>query len=284
MIPLVRRIAAAAACFLAAFLVTFAWALPLDLLCDRYVFPRVRSATGITISAADVSWRPLVALKLADVRALVPLAKSPLEQRIETLRIAPGWQMVLLRKAFSMEADLAGGALAVKSDGRSLRFSARELDCDRLAPVRRFMNWQVSGRLTVEGDVAPGAGDRKASGRVRLAARDLVLRDVALLGMKIPELRLGEVNGEMKIADGRIEMSDFRSRGGNATITLTGEVRLAKPLGQSPCDLLARVTLSEELRSAMKTSSQLLDMAKKEDGSIHIALFGTLASPNMGLK
>lgn len=284
MISLVRRIAAAAACFLAAFLVTLVWALPLDLLCDRYLFPRVRSAAGITVTAAEAAWRPLATLALADVRVVVPLEKNPLEQRIETLRVSPGWQAILLRKAFALEAELAGGTFTMTSDGRNIRFAARELDCDRLAPVRRFMNWQVSGRLTVEGDVTPGAGGSKANGRIRIAARDVVLRDVALLGMKIPELRLDEVNGEMKIADGRVEMGDFRSRGGNATVALSGNLQLAKPLGQSPCDLLARVTLSEELRSAMQTSSQLLDMAKKEDGSIHVALFGNLASPNMGLK
>lgn len=269
--------------FAAAFALVLCLTLPLDLVAERFVFPLISRRTGLGIAAAATEWRPPLSLSLRDVRLALPVREGE-EQRFDEVRLTPGWAVLLARRAGAATLTLGQGRLECASDGRRLRIEGRQLALDRLALLRNFLGWQVQGSLDFTGDLTPATDQEPAAGAWRFTAHEVLLRNVTLLGLKLPEIRLQEIDGEAKISKGTLQITRFTTRGGNAAVSMNGGVLLARPLGQSVCNLLCQVRLSEGLERELGASASLLTMARKPDGNVNLSLSGPLVAPALNVQ
>jgi len=191
------------------------------------------------------------------------------------LRPAWGW-LLLLRPGVSAHADAYGGTLSLAAH-KSGNGAVLSLDADSvnlaMIHVFRSLGATLGGQLTGYTSLAiyPGS-PTDDSGTMRFTATGFTVR----LGETMPPLRLGNVEGKLKLDNGVIQVDQVKGSGGDVAIDGHGTIKLAQDWHDSQLALSFSLTPSTEARQRL---AFLLNFLPHPPGPAPYRLNGTIASP-----
>lgn len=264
---------------IAAFSATLPFALPLDLIADRWVFPRIEKQYGISVAALDVRYEFPATIVATQVSAGADGGGAVYTQLFDRLVVRPEWHALLGRPFGSVELYFADGKFTGRFEGTRIVFEMSDLKLQRFDFLANLTRWKLRGGLASKGTIELKGEGGRPEAELELSLDRLAAEGVNVLGMVFPEVRFGRIAGAVKYRGGRMEIAQVKSTGGNASLNLSGAVTMLAPLGRSTLSLLARIGLGPELLAEMK-GAEAISLMKKEDGTIHIAMYGSMAEPN----
>jgi type II secretion system protein N len=274
-----RGILGSALITLTAFAVALVGLAPWGLIANRYIFPRLEKRAGIQLEAGSVVPGFPCSLLFSDVTLRTPAARQP----VESLRVTPGFSWLLGKRAAAIEAELAGGTLEIEWRDDAVSFAGSGLDLKKLILLRAVTPWKLEGRASIDGSIEAHA-EKPPTGGVSWTFEEATADGVGLPGLELPLLDLGRFEGELKIADNRVEFSRGRASGGENGLEITGGVTLAKPASNSAVGLHLALTPSPAFIAGLGAKARIIERIRKPDGTIRIAVEGTLSAPRTGLE
>jgi type II secretion system protein N len=255
---------------------------PWDLLANRYLFPRLEKRTSISLEAGTVRPGLPWSIVLEDVTVRTS-GRQAVAQPVETLRATPALSWLWGDRGATVDAALAGGTLEIEWQGDAVRFDGRDLELKNLPLLASLSPWKLGGRARIEGEIASPA-EKPAAGGVTWTFEDATAEGIGFPGLELPRLELGKFEGELKIANSRVEFARARASGGTSGLEITGGVTLVKPASNSPVGLHLALTPSPAFIAGLGGKAPLFERIRKPDGTIRIVVEGTLAAPRTGLE
>lgn len=125
---------------------------------------------------------------------------------------------------------------------------------------------------------ANGMGLTKAGGEARFDISRLSLRNLNILGIKLPDTSFDAVQSEMRLEQGRVNIKRFSLEGRELTIQITGDMVLTGDIYSSPLNIRIRIKPSIRFEEENKIFFSMAK-GKESDGFYSINIRGLLRSP-----
>jgi len=282
----ILRIIGLVAFFLFSFVVGLYLTFPWNALKDRIAI-QLAEATGWEVEATSLepSWLTGVriqGLKLAPPEADEPLLFDEVVARARLLSFLTGGMGVSAWLPLGQgELDVT---LARGSDETTVRAKAQGVELAMVPGFAAFTGLPLSGQLDLDADVTLDRQDAaKSSGRIELSGSDLELGEGGkVANFPIPALRLGNLDWEMDIEDGKVELPQQQLRGGDVDVDLEGTVDLATPVERTTMNLNVSFRPTPEYLQENGLIEALLNninRAKGSDGFYTYAITGSVKHP-----
>ena len=294
--------------FLTTVFVIFAW-LNLPTKAIAWRISQEAKAQGFIVEIDDVSITPWGSVTLHDVAwhfATKRAEETPVPFISEEMTLRVGVISYLLGELdVSLTGDVDSGAVEMafekSSDGSGLVFDLIDVPLYALPKVQQTMNAPVRGELSLHVEIAsPDESFSKASGEVTIDCRACVVGDgetklyvsgakgMLANGMTVPEIDFGAVSGSIIITDGKGEAKDLVSKSEDVTIKISGDLRLADPIGKSELDMRIKLFISEKMRQdnadiglMMATASKKVKLTGADEGGLGYRLMGAFGRPKL---
>ena len=224
--------------FLVALLLTFPH--------ETLVREGLRQATAgspTQIDFARLRYRPPFGYEVSDLR-IVPDPGNSFEFQASQLHARPSVLSLLIpgrRNAVALDADLWGGQVEVRIAGDPEDFAidavGQNLKLDEASRGAFPPAGRIYGNGRLELAVEGTDSGRRLQGELRLAIRDLALRDLMAQGFKVPDLTFETLDLEAE-ADGQtIQIRKLVANGNEVSIRATGKIKLNRVWKRSTLDL-----------------------------------------------
>lgn len=266
------RIAGAAA---GALLATGAFVLagfPYDLLAARISrFAARATPLELRIGELGPSFSPLGPAAVAtDVRVAGPRGAGI---AVDRLWIRPAWSFgwLLLRPAFRIEVELAGGSIeGTLAGGPSFAGRISELDLAQLPIAVLWPGAGASGRLDADVDLEAGADG--PAGAIAIAARE---GSATLPQFPLP-LPFQSLSGRLALGgDALVRVEELSLSGPGIDARVAGALGPAESLAEAPLELRIELAVDAGLRAAL----QGLGVPVGTDGRATLQVSGTASRP-----
>ena len=239
---------------------------------------------------------------LSGVRLVVPQkpgepGPAP-ELIIDELSVRAGlFALMRGRKAFSFDAELAGGELEGAVDlgkEQELDFEVEfaELNLNQLGALRKFTFIPMRGTASGDIEIHMPAEAQESSGNIDVLIKDFTLGDGNAKvdipgwgGLTLDEANAGDFNFEAEIDEGTMEIKRAEAHGSDIQLDAAGNVRLARPLKRSQLEVMFRVKIEDAYKEKSPKVATALGMVEQQrqfkaaqtsDGSLQYALKGSM--------
>lgn len=264
-----------------AFVVVLMLTFPFELAATKILYPRIEAATGIVANASSIRPGFPFSIVAKNVTLSTALGRNIIGEQIPRISVTPGIGLLLGNRDAAVNVDFQTGSASIAVDESHYRLELNAISLSVLNAMMGASTCTTSGRLNAAGDFST----EQKKGDFSLTFTDVAASGIRFLGIEFPDLRLGEGKVNLKIADGRVEIQEARSSGGNVGVNISGLIGLAPALRDSVLSLILTITPSQEVQSAFgPTTSEMIARIKKPDGSIHISINGTAAKPLTGFR
>ncbi|MEW6776744.1 MAG: type II secretion system protein GspN [Bdellovibrionota bacterium] len=119
-----------------------------------------------------------------------------------------------------------------------------------------------------------------ATGEVKLTLQEGVVQGINLGAIPVPPIHFTEVRADMAVKEGRLEITSFEVRGGDADIDAGGFINLRTPLLTSPINIKLKVTPYGEFKQ--KYAIAFTQLRSEPGGSYAATIQGSLGAPQVG--
>lgn len=266
--------------FLVALLLTFPH--------ETLVREGLRQATAgspTQIDFARLRYRPPFGYEVSDLR-IVPDPGNSFEFQASQLHARPSVLSLLIpgrRNAVALDADLWGGQVEVRIAGDPEDFAidavGQNLKLDEASRGAFPPAGRIYGNGRLELAVEGTDSGRRLQGELRLAIRDLALRDLMAQGFKVPDLTFETLDLEAE-ADGQtIQIRKLVANGNEVSIRATGKIKLNRVWKRSTLDLRFELMIDPDAPAGLRMLPRLLPQRK--DGESFYKILGTLGKPRL---
>jgi len=270
----------AALVFLIALLVTFPH--------ETLVREGLRQATAgspTRIDFAELRYRPPLGYEVSDLR-IVPDPGSAFELQAGQLHARPSMLSLLVpgqRNAVDLDVALWGGQLEARIAGDPDDFAIDALGENLKLDEATRGAFPPAGKIYGSGrlELAVEGKDRgrRLEGALRLAVRDLALRDLMAQGFKVPDLTFETLDLEAE-ADGQtLQIRKLVANGSEISIRATGKIKLNRVWKRSTLDLRFELVIDPDAPAGLRMLPRLLP--KRKDDETFYKIRGTLGKPRL---
>jgi type II secretion system protein N len=249
-----------------------------------------------------------LAVMFRDIRVRTrPATGKPTKFTIDSAKFSPSLLALFTSSfPFALTAEAMGGRIRLDQDGTPgkvgkvgttggfrTELSAREIDASLIPGVRETINMPISGKLTLEMELASETGRyADANGVITISSEDIVAGDgktplkvagnpFLAAGLTLPRTRIGNLGGRIAIEKGTGRLQGVESKSPDGEIALEGEIILHDPLPQSTVNLYLRFKLSDAFLAKATAVKMILDAAasagKRPDGFYGLKINGRFA-------
>ena len=282
----ILRIIGLVAFFLFSFIVGLYVTFPWNVLKDRIAI-QISEATGWGVEAESLepSWLTGVrieGLKLEPPEAAEPVILDEVVARARLLSFLTGGMGVSAWLPLGQgELDVT---LAKGSKETLVRAKAVAVELGMVPGFAALTGLPLSGQLDLDADVTLDQKDVAASsGQVKLSGTDLELGEGGkVANFPVPALRLGNLDWEMDIEKGKIELPQQQMRGGDVDLDVEGTIDLATPIERTTLNLNVSFRPTPEYleeNGLIKALLNNINRAKGSDGFYTYAITGSVKHP-----
>jgi type II secretion system protein N len=282
----ILRIVGLVAFFLFSFVVGLYVTFPWNTLKDRIAI-QISEATGWEVEAKSLepSWLTGVrieGLKLEPPEVSEPLVLDEVVARARLLSFLTGGMGVSAWLPIGQgELDVT---LAKCSEETLVRAKANAVELGMVPGFAALTGLPLSGQLDLDADVTLDQKDAaESSGRVKLSGTNLELGEGGkVANFPIPALRLGNLDWEMDIDNGKIELPQQQMRGGDVDLDVEGTIDLATPIERTTLNVNVSFRPTPEYleeNGLIKALLNNINRAKGSDGFYTYAITGSVKHP-----
>ncbi|TPV93373.1 MAG: type II secretion system protein GspN [Myxococcales bacterium FL481] len=259
----------------------------------------------VTIGELDIS--PWGAVTLRDVTwSFAPSRSDQITVPfvVDELEITPSWFSLIAGDIqVDVDAELDEGRFSASVDWREDAADIK-LDIDRVPlysvpRLQQSVNAPVSGTFSSHVELtAPERQFERANGVINLVCAGCTVGDGEELvyipgakgwlakGITLPELKLGELNGQLTVTDGVAQAEEFQAESEDLTLVVGGKIQFNDPVQRSRFDIEIKLLVNERLQEENDSVRLLLSTASKDsrleaplEGWLGFRLQGSAARP-----
>lgn len=275
--------------FLILFFLFLYFLFPYGKLKDRLIY-EVESKSALRISINKLTPLLFNGIRLHEVEAFyrddpkgAPLFKGDIGLRFSIFS--------LIRKMPSIKGDIRAynGAAIVNITDRRIQGEAKGIDLGAHTALKGYYDIDAAGIMSGRLDAASGADVfsgsslnlEKINGDARFNIANLSVKNLKILGLKLPDVFFDAVQSELRINDGRLNIKRLSLEGRELNILVTGDIILAREISSSPLNIVVRIKPSVRFEEENKTFFSM-GKAKDGEGYYNINIRGTLKAPSAG--
>jgi type II secretion system protein N len=173
--------------------------------------------------------------------------------------------------------NLEGEIYLGKSPGWTLQ--CRSVRLEDIPFFSTVAEAKVRGDLRVNGRMITrnGVGD----GDMQMEVKGAEFTGVKVGVMPLPDASYRQVQGALRIGNGRAELKSFTLDGDGIYVRLKGDTTLATPVGNSPLNVTMEMMPKQSFLDRQKFVFLLLMRYQTSPGAFSIPIHGTLAHPSI---
>ncbi len=272
--------------FILLFLFFLYFLFPYDKLKDRMIF-EIESRSSLSVKINKLSPLLFNGIKLTDAELSLKNdpKKTPLFKGDARLRLS---LLQLIRLGLSVKGSIKAynGEAALNIANNRIAGEIRGIDISSYAALKALFGIDAAGIINARMDIsssnnmlsANGMGLTKAGGEARFDISRLSLRNLNILGIKLPDTSFDAVQSEMRLEQGRVNIKRFSLEGRELTIQITGDMVLTGDIYSSPLNIRIRIKPSIRFEEENKIFFSMAK-GKESDGFYSINIRGLLRSP-----
>lgn len=193
----------------------------------------------------------------------------------------------------TVHLPLGGGEVRAAANGGEekvdLDVEAKAIELALVPALRASTGLALAGELGIDADIDLGLRDpQQSQGSIRLTGSGLeTLKGGKAGNYPIPELNLGALDWNLPIENGKVIVRNQRLEGPDLSLTLDGEIVLAKPPNRSLVNLTAKFKPTPAFLKREPLMASLLkniDRYKGSDGYYGYQISGTVKRPRVTPK
>lgn len=259
---------------------------PYDKLKERMIF-EIESRSSLSVKIHNLSPMLFNGIKLSDIELSFKNdpKKAPLFKGDARLRIS---LLQLIRMGLSVKGSIKAynGEAALNIANNRIAGEIKGIDISSYAALKALFGIEATGLINGRMDVsssnnmlsANGLSLTKAGGEARFDISQFSLRNVNILGIKLPDTSFDAVQSEMRLEQGRVNIKRCSLEGRELTIQITGDMVLAEEIYNSPLNIRVRIKPSMKFEEENKIFFSMA-RGKESDGFYSINIRGVLRSP-----
>ncbi len=259
---------------------------PYDKLKERMIF-EIESRSSLSVEIRKLSPLLFNGIKLTDVELSLKNdpKKTPLFKGDARLRLS---LLQLIRMGLSVKGNIKAynGEAALNISNNRIAGEIKGIDISNYAALKALFEIDAAGVINGRMDVSSpnnmlspnGFSLTKAGGEARFDISQVSLRNLNIIGIKLPDTSFDAVQSELRIDQGRINIKKFSLEGRDLNIYATGDIVITGDTLNSPMSITVRIKPSVRFEEENKV---FFSMAKDKapDGFYNISIRGSLRSP-----
>ena len=259
---------------------------PYDKLKERMIF-EIESRSSLSVEIRKLSPLLFNGIKLTDVEVSLKNdpKKTPLFKGDARLRLS---LLQLIRMGLSVKGNIKAynGEAALNIANNRIAGEIKGIDISSYAALKALFEIDAAGIINGRMDVsssnnmlsANGLSLTKAGGEARFDISQLSLRNLNIIGIKLPDTSFDAVQAEMRLEQGRINIKKFSLEGRDLNMYATGDIVITGDMLNSPMSITVRIKPSVRFEEENKIFFSMTK-GKAPDGFYNINIRGTLRSP-----
>jgi type II secretion system protein N len=259
---------------------------PYDKLKERMIF-EIESRSSLSVKINKLSPLLFNGIKLTDAEVSLKNdpKKTPLFKGDARLRLS---LLQLIRLGLSVKGSIKAynGEAALNIANNRIAGEIRGIDISSYAALKALFGIDAAGIINGRMDVsssnnmlsANGMGLTKAGGEARFDISQFSLRNVNILGIKLPDTSFDAVQSEMRLEQGRVNIKKLSLEGRDLNLYVSGDIVIAGDMLSSPLNITVRIKPSVRFEEENKVFFSM-SKGKGPDGFYNINIRGTLRSP-----
>ncbi|MBI3353668.1 MAG: type II secretion system protein GspN [Nitrospirae bacterium] len=261
---------------------------PYDKLKERLIY-EAESKSALKVSINKLTPLLFNGIWLKDVEVFhrdnpkgAPLFKGDIGLRFSLFR--------LIRRGIAVKGDIRAynGEAIVNITDRKIQGDIKGIDLGAYTALKGLYDVDAAGIMSGRLDAASGADIfsgsslnlEKINGEARFNIANLSVKNLKILGLKLPDTFFDAVQSELRINDGRLNIKRLSLEGRELNIQVTGDIILAREISSSPMNIIVRIKPSVRFEEENKIFFSM-GKAKDGEGFYNINIRGTLRTPNL---
>lgn len=264
--------------------------LPSDQIASYVVENYVRPA-GLNLTYKGTSISPFMDLVLKNVEVEI----TEENQRFNFERLSAGlslWGYLSGTTPVIIKASGYGGEIGLsfgmKKDRINLMIKLSGVDLSMVDLIKEKSGLNIKGVVDLYADIRYDKKESKNnSGKIRLNIKGSEIKGGKVMGFEIPAINTGDLSSEIEIKEGKFKVLNFRSRGKDVEIRLSGDGGFSSPISRSNLNLSLRakpaqafIDKEEKLKTLLFGIGNSLD----KEGFYNFSIKGTLSSPTFNIE
>ncbi len=261
---------------------------PYDKLKERLIY-EVESKSVLRVNINKLTPLLFNGIRLSEVEVFhrdnpkgAPLFKGDIGLRFSLFR--------LIRRGIAVKGDIRAynGEAIVNTTERKIQGEIKGIDLGAYTTLKGLYDVDAAGIMSGRLDAASGADIfsgsslnlEKINGEARFNIANLSVKNLKILGLKLPDTFFDAVQSELRINDGRLNIKRLSLEGRELNIQVTGDIILTREINSSPLNIVVRIKPSVRFEEENKIFFSM-GKAKDSEGFYNINIRGTLRTPNL---
>ncbi len=259
---------------------------PYDKLKERMIF-EIESRSSLSVKIHRLSPLLFNGVKLTDVEVSLKNdpKKTPLFKGDARLRLS---LLQLIRMGLSVKGSIKAynGEAVLNIANNRIAGEIKEIDLNNYAAFKLLLGIDATGLLNGRMDITSandmlskdGLNITRANGEARFDISRFSVKNLNILGIKLPDTSFDAVQSEMRVEQGRINIKKISLEGRDLNIQVAGDIVLAGDIYNSPLNIRIRIKPSMRFEEENKVFFSMTK-GKDADGFYSINIRGMLRSP-----
>ncbi|MCX7959922.1 MAG: type II secretion system protein GspN, partial [Deltaproteobacteria bacterium] len=196
------------------------------------------------------------------------------------------------KKPFVIKADGFGGSLGIEAGSKKdmifLSVEAENIDTLKLDVLREKTGLNIKGFVSLSADITYDKKESKNNnGRITLEFKGSEIKGGKIMGFEIPQVNTGDIKGEIEIKEGKFKVVNFKSKGKDIELRLSGDGNFQSPPARSNLNLSLKVKPAQafiDREEKLKTVLFGIGSALDKEGFYNFSIKGTLSNPSFGIE
>jgi type II secretion system protein N len=252
----------------------------------KYVIQRYIKPNDIDITYKRASISPDLSLVLKDVEMGVGDVVKKVS--LERLKIGVSVFSYLFGKMpLSIRAKGFGGDISVslgtKKDELFIDVDTDDVDLSQVDYLKEKSGLNLKGILSLSFRVNYNKKEsQKNNGAIKISIADVAIKGGKIMGFDAPPVDIGDLKGEIEIKEGKFKVINFKSKGKDVELRITGDGQFTSPPSKGSLNLTLKFKPSQgfiDRQEKIKTLLFGIGNTLDREGFYNFAIKGSISNP-----
>ncbi len=257
----------------------------------KFFVDRYTAIYGVNITYRSAGITPSMNILLKEVELMI----TDIPQKIKLDRVEAGISLsgyLFGTKPLILKAEISGGSIRINAGAKKekiyLSLNVSDLDIMKVDFIKDKTGLNIKGQLNLQLDIKYDQKESKNnSGSISIEIKGSEIKGGKVMGFEIPSVNTGDIKGEIDIKEGKFKVSNFKSKGKDVELRLSGEGGFLSPPSRGNLNLSLRVRPSQgfiDREEKLKTVLFGIGSSLDKEGFYNFSIKGTLSNPAFNIE
>ncbi len=253
---------------------------------EKYIKP---SGVNLSYRSARISYNLNIVFRETEIEI------TDMNQKLQLDRLEAGISVagyIFGKRPFVIKAEGFGGTLRAeagsKKDKVFIYVDASDIDTLKLDILKEKTGLNIKGTFSLNADIIYDKKESKNNnGRISIEFKGSEIKGGRIMGFEIPPVNTGDLKGDIEIKEGKFKITNFKSKGKDIELRLSGDGNFQSPPARSNLNLSLKVKPAQafiDREEKLKTVLFGIGNSLDKEGFYNFSVRGTLSSPSFSIE